>query len=228
MMTDQKPSERHWNLFARELENILVAHKLNMSQLESDIGISLEKARRLIQSLRIPQNLPVLNPQEMKLVEQKLQLSHEERLRLRASLLATSIQKPLIYGISREGALLVAEQAFPVILQTLGEQVQGLVTHDTTRWGDGGPIADDDDAFFDSPWQNIDDADLALQLSFGIDAHAESVGKARSAYTSFEQASMDLEDADDDIRALHLWQDSYQTAQRGLNAASKRLEDLGE
>jgi hypothetical protein len=227
-MTNQEALEKRWNLFARELENILTAHKLSMSQLSSTIGISPEKARRIIQSLHLPQNLPVLNPEEMKLVEQKLQLSHEERLRLRASLLATSIQKTLVSRMSRESALLVAEQAFPVIFQALGEQAQGLVTHDTTRWGDGGPLADDGSAFFDVPWQNIDNADLALQLSYGVDAHAERVGKARSAYTSFEQASQDLEDADDDTRTSQLWQDSYQTTQRGLHAASKRLEDLGE
>ncbi len=228
-MTDQNPSERRWNLFARELENILVAHKLSMSQLESDIGIPREKVRRIAQSLHMPKSLPVLDHEEMKLVEQKLQLSQEEVRRLRASLLAISIQKTLAYRMSRDSALLVAEQAFPVILQALGEQAQGLVTYDGTRIGAGGPLADDgSDAFFDSAWQNIDDADLALQLSYGVDAHAERVGRARSAYTSFEQASADLEDADDDVRTLQLWQDSYNTTQRGLNAASKRLEDLGE
>jgi hypothetical protein len=228
-MTNQEALERHWNLFARELENILDAHKLSMSQLETDIGISHAKVLRLTQSLHLPQNLPVLNPEEMKLVEQTLQLSHEERLHLRASLLATFIQKTLAYRMSRESALLVAEQAFPVILQGLGEQAQGLAMYDTTRWGDGGPIADDgSDAFFDAPWQNIDDADLALQLSYGVDTHAERVGQARSAYASFEQASQDLEDADDGLRTSQLWQDSYQTTQRGLNSASKRLEDLGE
>jgi hypothetical protein len=227
-MTSQESSKRHWNLFARELEKLLAAHELSMSQLESDIGISHEKARRLIQSLHLPQNLPVLNPEEMKLVEQKLQLSYEESLRLRASLLAISIQKMLLYRISQDNSFIIAENVFPIILQSLEEQAQGLATQGNIRWGDGSPIADDGNAFFDPAWQNIDNADLALQLSYGVNAHAERVEKAHSAHTYFEQASANLEDADDDMRALLLWQNCHDTTQRGLHSARKRLEDLGE
>lgn len=227
-MTDQQITEKRWNLFARELENILADHHLQMDALVELVDISAEKVRYLIRSLYTPKGLPVLNHEEMKLLEQKLQLRSEESLHLRAGLLATFIQRTFVDRIEADDALLLAEQAFPTILHALEARAQGLVLHEAIRWGAGNPIADDEfDAFFDPTLHMLNDAEMELQLSYGVDTHTTRVAKALTARTYFEQASVELEHADEHIRALQLWHDSYATSQRGLETANKRLEDLG-
>jgi hypothetical protein len=227
-MTDQQITEKPWNIFARELENILSAHHLQMDALVNLTGISAEKARYLTRSLYTPKGLPVLNREEMKVLEQKLQLRAEEILRLRAGLLAAFIQSTFVDRIDQSDALLLAEQAFPTILRALQARAQGSVTHEATRWGAGDPIADDElDAFFDSTWHMLHNAEMELQLSYGVDNHTARVAKALAARTYFEQASMELESAKDHLCALQLWRDSYATSQQGLETANRRLEDLG-
>ena len=53
--------ERYWNLFARELEAVLVVHHQSLSAFDPRLGIAEEKARRLQQSLLTPGSLPVLS-----------------------------------------------------------------------------------------------------------------------------------------------------------------------
>jgi hypothetical protein len=135
----------------------------------------------------------------------------------------------LVDRMSLDDALLTAEQAFPTILQALEVQMQQTETFDTNRWGAGRPIADDElDSFFDPILQHLDGGDLALQLSYGINAHAERVNQARSAQAHFKQALQELADADDAIRNLQFWQEAHDTGQQSLHAANKRLRDLGE
>ena len=45
-MTEQTIMGRRWNLFARELEDILTTHNLSMGQLDDQVGIHREKVRR--------------------------------------------------------------------------------------------------------------------------------------------------------------------------------------
>ena len=229
-MTNDNPSERRWNIFARELETILAAHSLNMEQLESEVGISHQKVHRLIQSLSLPKSLPVLNPNEVKLLEQKLRLSYEEMLHLRASVLVTSIQRTLMDRLPQKNVLLVTEQIFPTILEALKKHAQEFIVHDPTKLGDGTqPRADDQfEHFFDSTWQTLDDAEMALQLSYNVIDIDTRVEMAHSAQTYFERASEKLEGAGEDIQALQTWQDCYTTSQFGLETANKRLKALGE
>jgi len=227
-MTDQQITKKPWNIFARELENILFTHQLQMDALAELIGTSAEKTHYLTRSLHTPEGLPVLNREEMKVLEQKLRLSAEEILRLRAGLLAAFIQSTFVDRINQGDAVLLAEQAFPTILRALQARAQGSVLHEATRWGAGDPIADDEvDAFFDSILRILHNAEMELQLSYGVDSHTVRVAKALAARTYFEQASTELESAEDHICALQLWRDSYATSQHGLETANRRLEDLG-
>src|SRR5690242_18013470 len=107
-MDDQSASGKRWNLFARELADILAVNHLGLGHLDDRAGIHREKVRRLIQSLSAPKSFPVLNAEEMELVIQKFQLGDEDVLRLRAALLATSIEKTLMDRINQDDALLAA------------------------------------------------------------------------------------------------------------------------
>jgi hypothetical protein len=122
-MTDRDSSGTRWNLFARELENILNARGLSMSQLEK-AGIPHEKVRRMIKSLQVPKVFPIFTAEEMALIEYNFRLDDEDMLRLQAALLATSIQKTLAYRMSEYNALAAAAQTFPLIIQGLREEEQ--------------------------------------------------------------------------------------------------------
>ncbi|HLG60402.1 MAG TPA: hypothetical protein VKY19_00605 [Ktedonosporobacter sp.] len=226
-MTEHDRTKGYWNIFARELEKVLETHHLSMSQLASDIGIADEKVRRLTQSLHEPDSLPVLNTEEMRLIEEKLQLDYESMRSLRVGLLATSIQRMFMKHRERDDAALMAEQIFPLILQSLQQQTQGVSTR--IKQGDDAPIADDEfDLFFDPLLQTIDDAEQELRLSYDADVRNERVARARSASIYFQQAATVLEKANNDLHARKLWQYCHDTSQSGLAAVSKRLRELGE
>ncbi len=227
-MSDQTLSTKHWNLFARELEAVLAAHQVGLGHLDDRAGIHREKVRRLTQSLHTPKSFPVLNTEEMEQVVLQFQLSDEELLRLRAALLATAIEKMLMDRINQDDALLAAEQAFPMILQALQEQLSGISGLGAVKGGDSGPGADYAGMLLDSVLQAIDDAELALQLSYQVNIHKERVEKARYARIRFTEALAELDDIQERIRTLQVGQYCSDIAQKGLAAAIERLEDLGE
>jgi hypothetical protein len=227
-MADQTSSAKRWNLFARELENILATHHLGLGHLDDRAGIHREKVRRLIQSLSSPKSFPVLNVEEMEQVIRVLQFNEEEVLHLRAALLATSIEKTLMDRIEQDDALLASEQVFPIILKALQEQLNGVSGLGVVKKGDGEPGTDYAGKLLDSVWQAIDTADMALHMSYRVYEHTERVEKARYAHTRFTEALAELEEVADRLRTLPIWQYCDDTAQKGLAAASERLEDLGE
>jgi len=134
----------------------------------------------------------------------------------------------LMDRINQDDALLAAEQILPVILGAMREQMSGISGLGAVKGGDGGAGADYAGDFLESIWQALDDAELALSLSYGVSLHTRRIEKARYARIRFEEALTELEEAEDRIRALQIWQYSYDRAQGGLVAASERLEDLGE
>lgn len=223
-MGDQISSAKRWNLFARELQDILATYNLGLGHLDDRAGIHREKVRRLTQSLYTPKSFPVLNPEELEQVIQTFQLSDEEVLRLRAALLATSIEKTLMDRIHQDDALLAAEQAFPIILKALREQISGL---SAVRKGDGGPDSNDAGDRLDSIREAIDDAEMALNLSHGVHARRRRVETAHYARTRFQKALAELERVRSRTATLQVWQHYYERAQAGLAATNVRLENLG-
>jgi hypothetical protein len=115
---------KRWNLFARELEEVLNAHGLRLGHLDDRVGIHREKIRRLQQSLLMPKSFPVLNSEEMELLIQTFNLSEEERTRLRAALLATAIERMLMDRIDQDNALHASEQIQTILRDTLLAQLE--------------------------------------------------------------------------------------------------------
>ena len=104
-MNTEALSHRGWNLFARVLQEILAEHGLGLGHLDDRTNIHPEKVRRLQRSLKIPKSFPVLNIDEMEQVITVFQLKRNEKTRLRAALLATSIEETLMDRINSEDAL---------------------------------------------------------------------------------------------------------------------------
>lgn len=226
-MADQNPPKR-WNLFARELEDVLAAYQLGLGHLDDRAGIHREKVRRLKQSLLTPISFPVLNVDEIEQVSEQLQLSYDDILRLRAALLATSIEKTLMDRIPQEDALLAAEQILPILLAALREQMKGTDGLGAIKGGDGSPDGAEPGDLLEPVSQAIDDAQLAFHMSFYTYTRTERIERVRYAQIRLEQALASLDEAQDEIRALSVWSHYQETAQQGLAEALERLEDLTE
>ena len=226
-MTQQK---KRWNLFARELEDILTLHNLHLGYLDDcRIGLHREKVRRLQQSLLTPKSFPVLNPEELELIIEKFSLSKEERVRLRAALLATAIERMLMDRIDQENALLASEQIAAILRDHLLAHFEQNSGTGATRDGDGEAKEDDED---EQTWwrarEAFDEGNLALNLSYGIDLERESTRCAREAETCFTEALTELESLNEDWKSLQNWKIWHDDVDAGLALTKKRLKDLGE
>lgn len=228
-MTDQAQSSKRWNLFARELEDILADHHYTLGQLDDQAGIHREKVRRLKQSLGLPKNFPVLNSEEMAAISEKLQLSDTEIMRLRAAVLATAIERVLMDRISPSDALAAAEHMLPLISRAMQEQVNSITGMGAIRREDTiSSDYDESDLALEAAIEAIDKGTIALHLSYNVSSHTERVERAQEARYHFEAAQAELDEVDDDIRQLAAWKYCNQEAQSRLAEADQRLEDLGE
>ncbi len=102
-----------WNIFARVLEEILQAHGCRIGQIDDRTSIHRETVARLQRSLDDPAHVHLLNPQELDEVCVAFGLSQDEIARLRAAMVAASIQKTLLDRISTEDARAAAEELYP-------------------------------------------------------------------------------------------------------------------
>lgn len=218
--------ERAWNLFARELEAVLGAHHQSLSALDAGLGISVEKARRLQQSLLTPGSLPVLDPEELDALELKLPLSPEEWTRLRAALLATGVERMLTYRIGQERALQAAERLLLLLDASLQEQNQQDGKARARRRPDWEAREDTGmDRAWERIWGMLDEAELALQLSYSV-PDRECVRMLRAARTDFQAALDQLNALDEGTKSLPIWTDASQETRRGLALAEEMLADL--
>jgi hypothetical protein len=115
----EEQMEARWNIFARELEDILRARGMQLSYLYRVVGIHAEKVRRLQRSLASPKSFVMLNPDEIELLVENLHLMPEELQRLRAAILATAVERTLIDRIDQDTALKAAELLYPMLLDSL-------------------------------------------------------------------------------------------------------------
>jgi len=228
-MTGQTQSVKRWNLFARELEEILVTHNLSIGQLDDKIGVHREKVRRLKQSLLFPKSFPVLNTEEMEQVIDALGLDDAEVMRLRAAILATAIERMLMDRINQDDALLATEQLLFVISKAMQQEVQSVTGMGAIRGEDSIPSNyNEGDLALEFVIDTINKGTIALHLSYNVSSHTERIERVQEARHHFEVAQAELDEVDDDLRLLTAWNYSYTEAQNRLAEANERLEDLGE
>jgi hypothetical protein len=121
-------ASKRWNIFARELEDILAAHGFRLTHLDDRANIYSRKVSRLRASLNNPKSFPVLNTEEMESVAVAFSLSEDEMLRLHAAMLTAAAEEALMDRIDQEAALLAAEEIFLVL-------VNAMRTHGKPRFG---------------------------------------------------------------------------------------------
>lgn len=217
--------QKRWNIFARELETILAAHGQHLTSLDPRLGIAEEKARRLQKSLLTAGEFPVLSPDELESLEIMLPLMSEEWARLRAALLATDVERMLLYRIGQDKALLVAEQIVSQIAEALREQLQ---LSDTKRVpADGEPRENTQrDRAWEDIWHALNSASQALQASCYVSSSRERMKELKKAQADFQEALDALNRLDEGTKSLPLWQNCVEEARQGLNSAIERLEEV--
>lgn len=229
-MTTYETPPRGWNLFARVLQEILAEHGLGLGHLDDRANIHPEKVRRLQRSLKVPKSFPVLNIDEMEQVITVFRLNRQDKIRLRAAILATSIEETLMDRINADDALNAAEQILRIIEQALHEHTNGLVGIGAVK---GGPVKNEMlgeneiDRKLGSALTTIDRATLALHLSRNADSQAERVERAQQARDGFISALTQLDNAAANLKAGDAWHAWHNEAQNGFTTAQHRLTSLG-
>jgi len=223
-----KSIAKRGNLFARELEAVLAGRGIRLAALHEEMTIFPDKVRRLHQSLYTPHSFPILNEDEMERLVQTRHLSNEEILRLKAALLATSVEAMLIEYINPENALQAAEAITPLLFAALQEKDAEANDAGTKIKGDLFLGRDDTvDNDLEEACTSFDRAEMLLHLSSSATSQEERVEYARRALQLFEKALAQLESAEQGVRALQGWRDWYAEIQRGRDAARARLEEAG-
>lgn len=215
-----------WNIFARELQNVLRRYNLDLSMLDDRVGIHPEKVRRLTQSLHSSKGFPVLNVDEMDQLITTLNLSEDEITRLRAAILAASVERTLMDRISPDDAREAANQIFPIIFQALEDESESDQGLGNTRGTD--IDADDDsglDEVFGSVFAAIDAGEQALDLGSRM-LSAKKSSQLQLAVIHFTQALESLNTLPGDIRRGTAWRYWQHEAQLGLTTAQSLLARL--
>lgn len=172
-----------WNIYARELEDVLRAHGLEISKLD-DLGVAHpQKVARLRQSLVAPTSFPTLNPQELGLLEANVPLTADERARLRAAMAAAAVERALMDREDAHTALMAADDVFHILLARLHREPDSPLA--TVRGGVGFVPASDESDPYTVALDSIDRGTLALHTARAATGRARdaNVVAAESAFT---------------------------------------------
>lgn len=178
-----------WNIFARELEDVLDGYGLKLSHLD-DRGVvhHREKVRRLQQSLKSPSHLTTLNPEEMDRLIVVMRLTDLEQKRLRAALLATAVEMTLMDRVDAETALMAADDVFTILFAAMRAQPDSVMNKGVKA----GMMTDKDDeagdAAFSQALDLFDRAMLALHVSRNAATFQAQVVHARESFDAFSRA----------------------------------------
>lgn len=217
---------KRWNIFARELEDILVARGLRLTQLDDRTAIHREKVRRLVRSLLTPKSFPVLNPSEMDEIIVAFNLTEDEVLRLRAAILTTAVEAMLMDRIYRDDALAVAEQVLPMIFQAMRRGALRAVRGDVKEM-DEEIEQTEIDVLLESTLDLIDRATMSMHLYQNVGIYSESVKLARQALDDFNSALTELESVGKEIQVTETWKVWQKETQKGIDIVTEYLEELG-
>ncbi|HTK06055.1 MAG TPA: hypothetical protein VL485_02715 [Ktedonobacteraceae bacterium] len=223
----QHPGELvRWNLFVRELEDLLHNKGWGLNDLITEAGLHPEKVRRLKRSLALPK-FHILNPEDMKQVCESFAFTASDQLRLRAAILATAVEETLMNRIDPENALRAAEEIFPLLIDALRQrfgQQSGLAATRGTYMTDA-ESAPDDNAL-DPILECFDQAMLAVHLSRQSQTRSERLEQATRARDGFTLVLADLAamgTVDPAMTQDDVWLLWYQETQKSLAMAEEEL-----
>ena len=218
-----------WNIFARELEDILSTRGLRLTHLDDrKVVYHREKVRRLQQSLASPKHLTTLNPMEMERLIDIMQLTDIEQKRLLAALLATSVEMTLMDRIPPDIALMATDEVFKILFAAMQSQPDLVVT----TYVKAGVMVDNHevigDALFVQALDLLDRATLALHASTQATTQQTKVTHAHEALAAFTRTIELLKRSQSPEPESQTWMDWYEEALEGQNMAETLLQTVQE
>lgn len=219
-MPDSVISLPRWNIFARELENILAARGLRLSHLDDrKVVFHREKVRRLQQSLKSPGHLTTLNPDEMTRLIATFGLSDIEQQRLRASLLATAVEMTLLDRVDARLALMASEDVFNILFAAMRARPDMTMASGIKAAAFTSDAAPFEDAHFEQALDLLDRAYLALSLGAEASSLQSRSLCAYEAAACFAHALQRLQDCQSSTRESKAWHYWYAEAESGWQLA---------
>ena len=224
-MSNNFAHPQRWNIFARELEDVLSTRGLRLTHLDDrKVVYHREKVRRLQNSLLSPKHLTTLNPNEMERLITIMQLTDIEQKRLLAALLATAVEMTLMDRIKPDVALMAADDVFAILFAAMKAQPDLVVTTSIKA----GVMLDNneltDDVHFSQALDLLDRATLALHASKQAKALQTQETHAREALTTFTRAIELLKLSHSPEPESQVWLDWYNEALEGRNMAETLLQ----
>ena len=113
-----------WNMFARVLDEIMATRGKSIGHIDDHTTIHRQKVARVQRSLLDPGRIHMLNPNELDQVITAFALTSDEALRLRAAVVAASIQKTLLDRISPQDARQAADELYPTVLDAMRQRAR--------------------------------------------------------------------------------------------------------
>lgn len=228
-MPDSVVMLTRWNIFARELENILAARGLRLSHLD-DRGVVFhrEKVRRLQQSLKSPGHLATLNPDEMTRLITTFGLSDLEQQRLRASLLATAVEMTLLDRVDARLALMASEDVFNILFAAIRARPEMTVASRIKAAAFTNKTVPDGDEQFEQALDLLDRACLALLLCRDTSSAQGRVIHAYEAAGGFARALQCLQNCQSpshESEEWHYWYNEAEAGQRLVEALQQMEGD---
>ncbi len=219
-MPDSVVTLLRWNIFARELENILATRGLRLSHLD-DRGVVFhrEKVRRLQHSLKSPGHLATLNPDEMTRLITTFELSDLEQQRLRASLLATAVEMTLLDRVDAQLALMASDDVFNVLFAAMRARPEMTVASRIKAAAFTDEAEPYGDAHFEQALDLLDRACLALALSRDASSPQDRIIHAYEAAGGFARALQCLQNCQSPSHESREWRYWYDEAETGRQMA---------
>lgn len=227
-MTSDASYPIRWNIFARELENILRAHNMRLGQLDDPgIGLHPEKVRRLQKSLLSPAHFPTLNPEELDQVASYLKFTETEMIRLRAAIIATGVERTLMDRITPDVALMAANDVFEICLTTMRTRPELALAVGVKGDSMATPGTSPEDHALDEALDTIDEATLfwlAAKNDTLVEARLHNAKRAQSAYAHAKTLLDQLSGASPRYLSNDQWKFWYSEAEHGYQLTSTLLQ----
>lgn len=210
-----------WNIFARVLDDILTARHLSWQALSARAGIEQESVDRLQASLLAPTAFPILTVEELAEVINVFNVQPDEKLQLRAAIIATSVESMLMERIESQAALQAAEQVFTITYKAFDEQ-------EGEKRGEDGFIGSKKHmTFFAEVYEHIERGTIERQMSSGV-RKDECKRHLKAALRHFKRAGALLEkERTALVGSTRNWQCYAQIVQNECEHIRRELQALG-
>lgn len=212
-----------WNIFACELAAILHAKGYRLGQLDDRAGIHPQRISRLQRSLREPR-FHVLPPDDLDSIAKAFDMNEDEKIRLRAAILATAIEEMLMGRIDATDALAAANAIFPLLYAALREHgpvspsigaIKGAIAAADNSLGSA-----ELDATLEDALEQLDAATLTVYLASTQREDARSTS-IRRASEQLRAARAKLEAMPGAVREQETWLVWHAEVLKGLSAVDQ-------